>query len=68
MFTSSTCLAWKKECVVVNYPVTPANGDVTEGKGTKYAEFGYLVTKFIFSAARGSHYQYVEPRSQAMTA
>ena len=35
--------------------------------GQKYAEFGYPVTKFISSAARGSRDRYVEPRSLAMT-
>ena len=32
--------------------VRPANGFVTEGKRTKHAEFGYLVTEFISSDAR----------------
>ena len=32
---------------------------LTEGKRTKCAEFGYLVTKFISSAARGSRDRYV---------
>ena len=31
--------------------------------GLKYAEFGYPVTKFIFSAAQSSRDQYVEPGS-----
>ena len=31
--------------------VRPANGFVTEGKRTKHAEFGYLVTEFISSDA-----------------
>ena len=33
----------------------PAIGYVKERKPTKNAEFGYLVTKFINSAAQGSH-------------
>ena len=43
--------------------VTPGNGYVTEGTG-----FGYPVTKFISSAARGSCDRYAGHRSQAMTA
>ena len=47
--------------------VRPAKGFVQEGNRTKRAEFGYPVTKFISSNARGSRYRFVERISFTMT-
>ena len=47
--------------------VRPANGFVTEGKRTKHAEFGYMVTKLISSDARDSSNRFVQHISHIMT-